>query len=242
MNPKILVVDDSPVNREICRRSLANAFTIIEAESGEDCLQKVKEQKPNLILLDIMMGGIDGFTVLENLNSDPTTSGIPVLLLTAKGDIKDKQRGFELGAMDYITKPFDRLELLARVEARLRAKLEEERRVETAALEARSKAVSQLLITLSHYINNALAVLLGNIQIINPEDPEAVKRFLTQAKNQSERIRAVIAVLQDAAQKMNLRTMDDVGRKDFLFDIRDEMQKKLDDLQQVTDKSMSDWK
>ncbi len=239
MTPLILVVDDSPVNREICRRSLQSSFEIVEAENGEQALVIAADRKPNLILLDIMMEGMDGFEVLSKLQEKDDTRVIPVLLLTAKGEIRDKQRGFQLGAEDYITKPFDRLELIARVEARLRKRMEEDIRIDKASQEARNKAVSQLLITMSHHINNALTILLGNIQIVNVDNPESVRKALTQVTNQTDRIRVVMEVLFETAEKMELQPMDDIGRKGYLFDIRDQLEERIEKLRNPS--AHPDW-
>ncbi len=239
MNPVILVVDDSPVNREVCRRSLQKSFEIVEAESGEEALQIAAERRPNLILLDIVMDGLDGFGVLEKLQSNPETKQIPVMLLTANGEIADKQRGFQLGADDYITKPFDRLELLARVEARLRKVVEENVRIEQARTDARSKAVAQLLITISHHINNALTILLGNVQIVNPDDPEKVQKMIEIVHQQSERIRIVMEVLYNTAEQMELKPVDGVGRKEYFFDINAQLKKRMAQLE--APEKPADW-
>lgn len=120
-NEKILVVDDEEHILELIRFNLEGAgFQAITATNGEDALRLCNEQQPDLILLDIMLPGIDGLEVCRKLKSEKETRLIPIIMITAKGEEIDKIVGLELGADDYITKPFSVRELLARVKALLR--------------------------------------------------------------------------------------------------------------------------
>jgi DNA-binding response OmpR family regulator/class 3 adenylate cyclase len=119
--PHILIVDDTVFNSEILSRVLKNQnFQVSVANNGEQALEKVKQNPPNLILLDVMMPGIDGFETCRQLKANPKTEDIPIIFMTALSDTIDKVKGFELGAVDYITKPFHNEELLVRVETHLR--------------------------------------------------------------------------------------------------------------------------
>jgi light-regulated signal transduction histidine kinase (bacteriophytochrome) len=123
MPPKgtILVVDDTPTNLEVLFDFLSNAgFKVLFAEDGESALEKANYAIPNLILLDILMPGIDGFETCRRLKENETTKAIPVIFLTALTDTVDKVKGFSLGAVDFITKPLQYEEVLARVETHLR--------------------------------------------------------------------------------------------------------------------------
>lgn len=116
---KILLIDDDPELREVVKRAL-NSYgykNVVTAENSESALSYLKLETPALILLDIMMPGIDGLELLEIIR---TTSTIPVILLTAKGEAEDKIKGFETGADDYVIKPFLMRELILRIEALLR--------------------------------------------------------------------------------------------------------------------------
>ncbi|MBI5388834.1 response regulator [Candidatus Woesearchaeota archaeon] len=109
--PKILIVDDEPHIINLVKWSLPTGkYTILEAYSGMQALQKLHEQ-PELVILDLMMPGIDGFTVCQTIKASPETAHIPVILLSAKQQLKDKVRGMDCGADEYLTKPFDPLEL-----------------------------------------------------------------------------------------------------------------------------------
>ena len=114
--PLILVIDDTPDNIILMSELLGSSYRVKVANNGERGLRvAASAPKPDLILLDIMMPGLDGYEVCRRLKSDPATRAIPVILLTAKADVEDESQGLELGAMDYINKPFNPPVLLARV-------------------------------------------------------------------------------------------------------------------------------
>jgi len=121
--PLILLVDDTPRNLQVLGNILKKqTYHLAVATHGQEALERVKEVYPDLILLDIMMPGLSGFDVCEALKKDESTRDIPVIFLTAKTETEDIVRGFELGAVDYITKPFNGTELLARVKTHLTLK------------------------------------------------------------------------------------------------------------------------
>jgi DNA-binding response OmpR family regulator len=116
----ILIVDDNKINMALLSKVLKNsAYKIIKAESGEEALKKAEKNLPHLILLDILMAGIDGFQTFEILKQNEKTKDIPVIFMTALGEIENKARGLGLGAVDYITKPFHNEEVLLRVQNHL---------------------------------------------------------------------------------------------------------------------------
>lgn len=109
---KILVVDDEPSIRLAVMRMLEKTYDILEAENGEDAIKIVEEQKPDLILIDLMMPKMDGYTACSKIKSKEETSGIPIVILTAIGHELNKKFASEMGADGYITKPFTLEELL----------------------------------------------------------------------------------------------------------------------------------
>jgi two-component system alkaline phosphatase synthesis response regulator PhoP len=114
---KVLVVDDEVYILHILEFSLgAEGFEVISASNGELAVEKAKQEKPNLIVLDIMMPVLDGYETCRRLKQDPETRDIPVVLLTAKGRDVDKRLGFEVGAVDYVIKPFSPSRLIERIE------------------------------------------------------------------------------------------------------------------------------
>jgi two-component system phosphate regulon response regulator PhoB len=117
----VLVVDDETDILELVVFNLERQqFKVLTADNGISAVQIAKEKIPDLIVLDLMLPGMDGFSVYRELRADPRTSGIPVLMLTAKGEVNDRIAGLELGADDYVTKPFSPRELLLRVRALLK--------------------------------------------------------------------------------------------------------------------------
>jgi PAS domain S-box-containing protein len=120
---KVLMVDDAPENLDILGHMLTSlGVTISVATSGETALEVVKNNRPDLILLDVMMPGMSGYEVCERLKRDINTKDIPVIFITAKMESQDILKGFSAGGVDYITKPFREMELLARVNIHLKVR------------------------------------------------------------------------------------------------------------------------
>jgi two-component system alkaline phosphatase synthesis response regulator PhoP len=120
---KILVVDDEEDILELLRFNLTKeGFTVVCAASGEEALKSAVSNRPDLVLLDLLLPGMDGLEVARRLKHDASTKDIPVIMVTAKGEEADIVTGLEVGAEDYITKPFSRKVLIARVRAALRRK------------------------------------------------------------------------------------------------------------------------
>lgn len=120
---RILVVDDEPQNLELMEAILQDAgYEVFAASGGEDALALGREKRPDLIILDLMMPGLSGFEVCARVKTDPQTGGIPVLFVTALNHIGDKERALAAGGDDFLTKPVQCAELLARVEALLKVR------------------------------------------------------------------------------------------------------------------------
>lgn len=118
---KILIVDDELDTLLPLKRALEmDDFNVIEAQDGVEALEKVRAEIPDLVLLDLMLPRINGFEVCQRLKQDEATNSIPIIMLTAKGETSDKIEGMEIGADDYVTKPFNLDELKARIKAVLR--------------------------------------------------------------------------------------------------------------------------
>ena len=121
--PVVLAVDDRALNLELVQAYLAEVdCEVITCENGHDALSELKRRRVDLVLLDVMMPGIDGFEVCRRIKGDPATRLLPVVLVTALNQVPDRVRGLEVGADDFIAKPVDRFELVARVRSLLRVK------------------------------------------------------------------------------------------------------------------------
>jgi DNA-binding response OmpR family regulator len=117
---RVLVIDDEAPIRLLCRVNLeAEGMSVLEAGDGPSGLAKASAEQPDVILLDVMMPGLDGWGVAEALLEDEQTAGIPIIFLTARAEFRDRARGLDIGGVDYITKPFNPVELAPLVRALL---------------------------------------------------------------------------------------------------------------------------
>ena len=119
---RVLIVDDTKANIDVLVETLRGDYKISVATDGERALRSVEKSPPDIILLDIMMPGMDGYEVCRRLKAEPHTQDIPVIFLSALNESKDRTTGFNVGAADYITKPFEAAEVKARVLAHLQEK------------------------------------------------------------------------------------------------------------------------
>jgi len=147
--PLILVVDDLPVNIQLIQNYLsAVGYDTMAANNGEEALARIRERLPDLILLDVMMPRMDGFETCRHLKNNPATQYLPVIMVTALNELDDKIRGIEAGADDFISKPFNRLELLARVKSLLRVKtLHDQLQLKIRQLEQMKEQLRALAVT-----------------------------------------------------------------------------------------------
>lgn len=224
---KILVVDDTPANLEVITETLSSVgYTVATAISGERALKRLNVQIPDLILLDVQMPGMDGFETCHQLKSDPSTASIPVIFITALSDIGSIVRGFSLGAVDYINKPFQELELLTRVKTHLQLssltqsleKRVAERTIELqTALEQlqqsrlqlvqheKMSALGNLVAGIAHEINNPIGFLNGSVG--NVED--YVRDLLDHLALYQQHCPQTVASIRDHAEEIDLEFLSD---------------------------------
>ncbi|MGD1699952.1 sensor histidine kinase [Dapis sp. BLCC M229] len=175
----ILIVDDNSTNLSVLSEALSGAgFRFRVAMDGESALTLVERNHPELILLDVQMPGIDGFETCRRLKENPATKSIPIIFTTALADIESKAKGFALGAVDYIPKPFDQAEVIARVKVHLQLKhltesLEEQVRDRTTALQKaqvqlvqqeKLSSLGEMIAGIGHELNNPINFIVSNIE------------------------------------------------------------------------------
>lgn len=181
----ILLVDDNPTNLKVLSEALqGQGWKTLMATDGESAIEQAEYIQPDLILLDVMMPGIDGFETCQRLKACPQVQGIPVIFMTALSEATNKVKGLELGAVDYITKPFQQEEVIARIKlhlqlSHLRSNLEQQVEERTAALShsvqrlqqtqlqlvqsEKMSTLGQLVAGIGHEINNPVNFLSGNL-------------------------------------------------------------------------------
>ncbi|MDJ0674496.1 MAG: response regulator [Calothrix sp. MO_167.B42] len=184
----ILVVDDTPTNLQVLFDLLSQqGYRVAIAKNGEVALERLQSYQPQLILLDVMMPGIDGFATCKLLKANPTTSDIPVIFMTALSDSVDKVKGLSLGAVDYITKPIQHEEVLARIHIHLQLRnvkalegmvaertnelnqaLDNLKRTQVQLVQSeKMSSLGQLVAGVAHEINNPVNFIHGNLNHVN---------------------------------------------------------------------------
>ena len=159
--PELLIVDDTPANLQILREVLCDYRSRV-ANNGATAIRLARDSAPDLVLLDVMMPGLDGFEVCRRLRADPATAGVPVIFITSLGDVPNETLGFEVGGVDYITKPFNARVVRARVQTHIELKRTRDGlRKEKDKLEARVLArTSELQMALDRLRESAIDTVL----------------------------------------------------------------------------------
>lgn len=212
---KILVVDDTPANIGVLLEALENAdYEVLVAESGMSALAQLEHVIPDLILLDVMMPGMDGFETCERLKENAHWKHIPVLFMTALDEPKQKVRAFDVGAVDYIVKPFFEQEVLARVQThlelrRLRQNLEDE-------LALRIDAENQLARSLDR------AVVITDRAGAMVFTTRLAESLLHRHCEDYQTVDKLPASLENSNSPLTLRRFDEPGRDDLHFFVLEE--------------------
>jgi len=227
--PLILLVDNMPLNIQILHHILnTGEYAFALASSGKETLKMVKENPPDLILLDILLGDIDGFEVCKMLKENPQTSDIPIIFLTARVSVEDKVKGFDLGAVDYITKPFENAEVLARVHTHVKLKKstdlikEYNRRLSETLGEIKQsyqvlkdsqdklikqkkeEAIQAMVITANHEIKQPLTLIKGYLDLLKesmrPESLSAAQnKYLESIEKAFDKIIDILEKFSESA-------------------------------------------
>lgn len=230
-SPLVLIVDDTPHNLQVAGEILSREnFRIALAQSGPDAIRFLEKRKPDIILLDIMMPEIDGFRVCQYLKENLETRFIPVIFLTARAQIEDIIKGFEIGGADYLTKPFNDRELVARVKAQLelvrlqemlrdknRRLLEEIRlrkqREQDLVDYEKGRYVGVLAGGIAHEFNNLLQVILGYGELIDEtlapgSEEKLLQTEVLDAGRRAAKMVEQLLLFADRRPKRNVEKLD----------------------------------
>lgn len=168
---KLLLVDDIPANLELLISYLGEKYSTAIARNGETALRRAEKYQPDLILLDIQMPGMDGFEVCKRLKESESTRDIPIIFMSARTETTDKLKGFELGGQDYITKPINRYELIARINTHLTLKkIQTELQKRNEDLQNREIQRRRVEKILQHDIKSPLQAIIGIPDLIRSEN------------------------------------------------------------------------
>lgn len=223
MKGKILAVDDSLFIREMLRGLLtAGGYEVVTGVNGEEAVSLVESERPDLVLLDIEMPKLDGISAAKLLRANPANKFINIVFLTANDSLKLKKTGFEIGADDYIVKPFEGEELLARVDRKMVHRMDNQQETD----KARVDTLSQLMVTLAHNINNALGALKGREEVTDFSDPAQVIMFRKIFLKQTDRIHAVVECIKDMAADGTVKSTQ-YTEKQFMLDIAKNLEERL---------------
>jgi len=221
---KLLIVDDNPDNIEILKyklRQVDDSYIIIESNSGADALEKVKKDKPDVILLDIIMPGMDGFEVAKKIKSSFPDDFIPIIMVTAREDVDSKIRGLASGGDDYLTKPFKITELQARIKSLMRIRELQDKINEMnkkLLVSERLSAVIATVATLNHEINNPLCSMLLDLQMLQLSStfvsiPQEIQEKIIKIESSAARIADITKKLSELQE---ISTKEYVGKSEII--------------------------
>ncbi|MCA9933248.1 MAG: hybrid sensor histidine kinase/response regulator [Ardenticatenaceae bacterium] len=194
----ILIVDDNPTNIGVLAEYLEDqGFVILVARDGESGIKKAEYAKPDLILLDVMMPGTDGFETCQELKKNDVTRDIPVIFMTALNGIEHKVKGFKVGAVDYVTKPLHQEEVLARVTAHLRIQaLTTQLKQANTELQKLNADKDKFLSILAHDLRGPFLPLLGSAELlskrINQLDQDKIVEMGTSIYDSAQRVMGLL--------------------------------------------------
>jgi CheY-like chemotaxis protein len=221
----ILIVDDNPNNVQLLNAVMTmRGFDVLVAKNGLQAIETVKSALPDLILLDIMMPEMDGFEACQKLKECPSTKNIPIIFLTAKSHIDDIMKGFELGAVDYITKPFSSNELVARVEIHLKLKLSQE-----TVIRQRNE-LREMIQILCHDLSNPLGAVISSFELAeyDPDYLNQNKRMILDYVRRQYEIIGLVRELRSIAEEKAVFSLIPVDVAKAIYESIQTLQYQLD--------------
>lgn len=214
--PIVLVVDDNAQNVELLEAYLVpEKYDVVTAYDGVEALERVEERPPDIVLLDVMMPRMNGYEVCKTLKADEQTRFIPIVMITALKELEDKIQSIEAGADDFLTKPFNKLELLTRIRSLIRVKNLhddlEQSYTELKELERAKESLTQMII---HDLKNPLTGIKANLEIVGMEELKETQECLEAAQRSCDLLFNMIQDLLDISKmeegqlNLNLETFN----------------------------------
>lgn len=218
---KILIVDDEKINLDFFDVMLSKLGFIVEpAEDGETALEKVKDFEPDIIILDNIMPKLTGWEITRLLKQSEEWKeyrDIPIIMFSAMDDVKDKVEGFELGVEDYITKPFNFSEVLARIKAVLHSRELQKQVILKERNYALIDSLNKSLIYFTQHLQDPVVDLLNNAKNLDERDTEAVKTFVHLVTAECEQVLATIAGLEDEIAELT-KSREETKEAEYIFE------------------------
>ncbi len=214
---KILIVEDNEDILMLLKSMLkSKGYRIVTADNGEDALRLAKEEEPQLVLLDLTLPKIDGYSVCRMLKDSESTKYIPVIIITCRSSLEEKILGLEVGADDYIVKPFQKEEVLARVKSLLKLHNLHGRLIQAEKL----ATLAQVAVSVNHEVNNPLCAISANAEIIKimlnkGVDSERIHAKIDIILNEVDRIKRVIEKLSKATKVVSMEYISGIQMLDI---------------------------
>ena len=230
---KILIVDDEPINLDFFDVMLSKlGFEVTKAEDGEEALDKIKDISPDLIILDNIMPRMSGWKLTKILKQSEEFAefrDIPVIMFSAMDDVKDKIEGFELGVEDYITKPFNFSEVLARIRAVLRSRELSRQVVLKERKIASIESLNQSLIYFTQHLKEPVESLKRRVESLDGESPTEVASFLEAVRNETKQVLVTLSSLEEEIEELQnapeIKETNAEGDKNLLVDLEAKFKK-----------------
>jgi DNA-binding response OmpR family regulator len=235
----ILIVDDEPINLDFFDVMLTKlGFQVEMAEDGEEALEKVQLHRPDLIILDNIMPKLSGWEVtriLKNHEGYKEYRNVPIIMFSAMDDVKDKVEGFDLGVEDYITKPFNFSEVLARIRAVLRNQelynqvLQRERRIAIA------ESLNNSLMYFTRHLKQPVEALIEQAKVVEAKDPKKVEEFSVFVIQECEEVLTGLGALEDEIAELQNKDEKEKQYQVLLEELEEKFQKKFEALNEHSD-------
>lgn len=237
--PKILIVDDEQINLDFFEVMLTNlGFEVEKASDGEEALESVRDANPDLIVLDNIMPKLSGWEVTKILKQDEAYRefrDVPIIMFSAMDDVKDKIEGFELGIEDYITKPFNFSEVLARIKAVLRNHELGQQVVQRERRLALVESLNESLVYFTTHLREPVEQMLKHAGALDVDEADSVRAFVQIVQNEMESMKAALEGLQDKITELQQKGDALREREVTLDDLEEKYQKHFRSLRENVD-------